>query len=123
MITSAQRDKYLSTYENTCLPAVHNCTSTGTDESCRTANRVCSNQIEGPITRAADFNVYDIRKPKSDPEPPGTYMGYLNREDVRGRIGAKGGRFRECAGGVTLNFARTGDSMFLPILAYPTVIA
>lgn len=50
-------------------------------------------------------------------------MGYLNREDVRGRIGAKGGRFRECAGGVTLNFARTGDSMFLPILAYPTVIA
>ena len=115
LISEPQRDRYLSALEKLCLPAVHNCTSTETDEACRIANRVCSSQIEGSISRAADFNVYDVRKPKNDNEPPSTYTSYLNREDVRRAIGARGGRFRECAGGATLDFARTGDSKpFLP---------
>lgn len=83
---------------------------TETDEPCRFANRICSSRIEGPISRAADFNVYDIRKPRNDDEPPSTYMSYLNREDVRRKIGARGSTFRECAGGVTLDFGKTGDS-------------
>lgn len=115
LISETQRDTYLTAYENNCLPAVTQCTETGTDDACKVANSICYGQIEGPIIQDADFNVYDIRAPRKDPEPPSTYVNYLQREDVRRAIGARG-NYSECANAVAGRFQRTGDSKFLSLL-------
>jgi len=61
----------MSSYTNDCVPALQACASSGSNSDCSNADSVCYNEIEGPISEAADFDVYDVREPSNDPYPPG----------------------------------------------------
>ncbi|OCL06842.1 alpha/beta-hydrolase [Glonium stellatum] len=108
LISQSNYDTYMATYSRACLPASQACMSTGTDDDCSNANRRCYNDIEGPLTGAANFNVYDIRQPSNDPNPPETYVQYLQSAAVVKAIGAKS-TYQECPDAPYNKFTPSGD--------------
>ena len=99
----------MKAYNDHCLPAVQQCQKSGTNSACSNADNICSNTIETPITRDADFDVYDVRQPSKDPYPPTTYSSYLQDPDVKKAIGAQT-NYQECSDRAGYPFSRTGDS-------------
>ena len=85
------------------------CTATtGTDGTCVAADTTCNNELYSGITDATDFDVYDVRAPSKDPNPPNTYLAYLNDTMVKQRISAQG-QFSDCADAPYYKFESTGD--------------
>ncbi|KAL8687804.1 MAG: hypothetical protein Q9224_005046, partial [Gallowayella concinna] len=109
LITASQRKSYLKTYNTKCLPALQSCASAGTDSACSNADKVCYNTIQGPLSQAKDFDVYDIRSPTNDPNPPQTYIDFLKSSDVVRAIGAQS-TYQECPSAPYQKFAATGDN-------------
>ena len=80
------------------------------------ADNTCYNDIEGPLSAtpanggvaAYDFDVYDIRAPSNDPNPPETYATYLTQASVTKAIGAQS-TYQECANAPYNKFSSTGD--------------
>jgi len=109
MITASQHTSYLNTYNTKCLPLLKQCPgTTGTNSACVNADNTCYNDIEGPLSSVADFDVYDIRAPSNDPNPPETYVTYLQSAAVVKAIGAKS-TYGECPDAPYNKFANTGD--------------
>jgi carboxypeptidase D len=109
LIDSSTRDSLLDAYNNQCLPALQQCTKSGSNSACTKADSVCYQNIEGPISSSGDFDVYDIREPSNDPYPPSTYSTYLSNPTVVKAIGART-NYQECPNGPYNKFASTGDS-------------
>jgi len=109
LISESQHESYMNQYTDSCLPALNSCASSGTDSACSRAQRTCNSAIEAPLSSSADFNVYDIRQPSNDPNPPATYNNYLHDPGVLKAIGAKS-TYQECAMAPYTAFATTGDS-------------
>ena len=111
IISAAQRTTYIDKYNTDCVPALKQCSATtGADAACVNADNVCYGEIEGPLTQAADFDVYDIRAPSADPNPPSTYVSYLQSPAVAKAIGAKA-KYQECPNAPYNKFSQTGDGM------------
>ncbi|KAE8419903.1 Alpha/Beta hydrolase protein [Aspergillus pseudocaelatus] len=109
LIDESLKDKLLEAYESECRPAVQKCQQTQTDEDCQNAGSVCGETVEDPIMQAGgDFNVYDVREPSNDPNPPGTYSKYITRPDIMKAIGARSD-YQECANAPGRKFGATGD--------------
>ena len=70
---------------------------------------------------AYDFDVYDIRAPSNDPNPPETYASYLAQPSVTSKIGAKA-TYTECPEAPYDKFQTTGDGKpyFVLILSSKT---
>ena len=113
IIDNDTRDEYLNDFSQRCDPALRTCRSTGSDVDCMNSDNVCYSRIEGPLSRAANFDVYDIRAPRADPNPPKTYSTYLASASVKKAIGAQSD-YQECANDPYKAFASTGDSKFSP---------
>ena len=111
LISASQHTSYLNTYTSSCLPALKQCSAvTGSNSACESADNTCYNDIEGPLSEVADFDVYDIREPSADPYPPETYVSYLQSSAVMSAIGAKS-TYAECPDAPYEKFANTGDGM------------
>ena len=108
LITQSQYNSYLNTYNSACVPALDKCASSGTNSACSSAQSVCYNDIEGPISESGDFDVYDVREPSNDPYPPETYATYLTSSAVTKAIGAKS-TYSECSNSAGNKFDQTGD--------------
>lgn len=122
IITSDQRDSYIDSYNNDCVPALQQCSSlTGSNSACENAQTVCYNEIEGPISQAADFDVYDVREPSNDPYPPATYQTYLQSSAVMSAIGAKQ-TYAECPDAPYEKFSSTGDDSRSLMATLSTVV-
>lgn len=112
LISASQHTSYLNTYTTKCLPLLQKCASTtGGISACETADSTCYNDIEGPLSSVADFDVYDIRAPSNDPNPPETYVTYLQSSAVMSAIGAES-TYAECPDAPYEKFASTGDGTF-----------
>ncbi|KAL9601738.1 MAG: hypothetical protein Q9219_002349 [cf. Caloplaca sp. 3 TL-2023] len=118
LISNSQHTSYLNTYQTKCLPALQSCASSGSNSACTNADKVCYNSIEGPLSQTGDFDVYDIRAPSNDPNPPETYVSYLQSSAVVKVIGAQS-TYQECPNAPYQKFASTGDNprSFLPQLS------
>ncbi|KAE8394878.1 Alpha/Beta hydrolase protein [Aspergillus alliaceus] len=109
LIDESQNDKLLNFYESKCLPAVQQCQKSKTDQDCQNASSVCGDGIENAIINSGvDFDVYDVRAPSNDPNPPSTFLDYLTKSDVKKAIGARSD-FQQCANLPGAKFGRTGD--------------
>ncbi|KAI0996939.1 Carboxypeptidase [Podosphaera aphanis] len=109
LITPEQYGTYLDAYYSRCLPALNACSSlTGNDSACSTAYNVCYETTEGPLSEVKDFDVYDIRAPRNDPNPPNTYENYLRSPAVITAIGAKS-TYQSCPEDPYRKFSETGD--------------
>ncbi|KAH7084019.1 putative carboxypeptidase S1 [Paraphoma chrysanthemicola] len=108
-ITPAQHTKYKQWYEDYCLPDLLLCNTTGSNFDCATADRACTAVVESPLYNLIDFDLYDIRKPSNNNEPPNNFLAYLKNKDVLRAIGAKR-VFEECSAEVSRRFVETGDS-------------
>ncbi|KAG9246480.1 carboxypeptidase-like protein S1 [Calycina marina] len=108
LISESQHTTYTSTYTSKCLPLLQKCTTTtGSNSACETADDICYDDIEGPLSNA-NFDVYDIREPSNDPYPPETYVTYLQSAAVVKAIGALS-TYAECPNAPYEKFAATGD--------------
>lgn len=117
IIDQTQYESYMKEYNSSCLPALENCTNTETNAACIAADNACYNGIEGPLSVAADFNVYDVRAPANDTNPPETYVDYLQSESVMKAIGAQT-TYQECPDAPYYMFSTTGDSKFSPAFEF-----
>lgn len=117
LITAVQHAALTNIYKDRCAPALRQCSSSGSDGNCMTADYYCYEDIEGPLSTtpenggiaAYDFDVYDIRQPSNDHYPPAAYKYYLLRPAVIRAIGAKSA-YVECPDAPYKKFTRTGDS-------------
>jgi carboxypeptidase D len=118
LIGQSDYQSYMDTYNQQCVPALQACDSSGSNSDCSNAQNVCYGDIEGPLSQAADFDVYDIREPSNDPYPPSTYVRYLRSSAVMKAIGAKS-TYQECPNAPYQKFSQTGDDSrtFLPQLS------
>ena len=111
IISQSQHTSYMNSYTSSCVPALQKCTSTTStsqNSACESADTTCYNDIEGPISGAANFDVYDVREPSNDPYPPETYATYLQSSSVTKAIGAQS-TYQECPNAPYNKFANTGD--------------
>ena len=107
--TDSSANSYLNTYNTKCLPAINKCKSSGSNTDCENADSTCYNGIEGPISQLGNFDVYDIRAPSNDPNPPETYVQYLQSSAVVSAIGAQS-TYVECSNPAGNKFSTTGDN-------------
>lgn len=122
LLSASQHTTYLNTYNTKCLPLLEKCTSTtGSNSACENADNTCYNDIEGPLSELADFDVYDIREPSNDPYPPETYISYLQSSKVMTAIGAKS-TYAECPDAPYEKFAGTGDDARSLLSTLSTVV-
>ena len=109
LINETLRNNLTDAYNTKCLPELKECDSIeGEDGQCTMADNDCNTLLYNGVTHAADFDVYDIRSASVDPQPPDTYLAYLNSTAIRRRIGAQTA-FSDCAQAPYVGFARTGD--------------
>ena len=116
IITEAQHTTFINTYNTQCAPALAKCGPSGSNADCENADNTCYNSIEGPLSTtkanggaaAYDFDVYDIRAPSNDPNPPETYVNYLHQASVTKAIGAQA-TYTECPNAPYNKFTTTGD--------------
>jgi len=122
LITTSQYTSYLDAYTTGCLPALEECSAlTGSNSACVNADNTCYNDIEGPLSGVADFDVYDIRAPSNDPNPPETYVTYLQSSAVMSAIGAKS-TYAECPDAPYEKFSNTGDNSRSLLSTLSTVV-
>ena len=122
LISQSSYNSYMSTYNSDCLPAIQACASSGSNSACSNADNACYNDIEGPLSQAANFDVYDIREPSNDPYPPETYVTYLQSSAVVKAIGAKS-TYQECPNAPYNKFSTTGDGeLFSPSSLAPSLL-
>lgn len=97
LITSAQYSSLMKAYDTQCAPAMAKCTGPAgnTAAACNAASEACANAVQTPIEQANDFDVYDIRAPSDDPNPPDTYVKFLQSPAVMKAIGARQ-TYQEC---------------------------
>ena len=114
LISKSQYTTYMNRYTSTCLPAINKCISSGSNSDCQNADNTCNRQIESPLSSVADFDVYDIRAPSNDPEPPQNYVKYLQTSSVVKAIGAQS-TYTECPNAPYNKFSSTGDSECRPL--------
>lgn len=122
LISQSQYSSYLNTFNQQCAPALKQCSSSGSNSACSSAQNTCYNGIEGPLSQAADFDVYDVREPSDDPYPPKAYSAYLQRSDIQQAIGAKQ-QYQECPEGPYDKFSATGDNSRSTLDALSSVVA
>ena len=122
LISAAQHTQYLDTYTQDCLPTIQQCASAGSNQACSNAENTCYDDIEGPLSQVADFDVYDIREPSNDPYPPSTYQTYLQTPAVQAQIGAKV-TYQECPDAAYNKFASTGDDSRSALAQLSAVVA
>jgi len=109
LISASQHTSYLNNYTSKCLPLLEKCTSvSGSNSACENAANTCYNDIEEPLSKVADFDVYDIREPSNDPYPPETYVTYLQSSAVMSAIGAQS-TYAECPDAPYEKLINTGD--------------
>lgn len=82
LISESEYKSLTNTYNKQCKPALDSCISSETDSACQNADSVCGRSIENAIIGASDFDVYDVRAPSDDPEPPQNYVKYLSTPSV-----------------------------------------
>ena len=109
ILTPQSAQSIQSNLNSRCLPALEQCASSGTNSACSNADNTCYRTVEGPVSNAADFNVYDVRQPSDAVDPPETYADYLARSDVVAAIGAQS-TYTECGDEAYNKFSSTGDS-------------
>ncbi|KAF1815331.1 putative carboxypeptidase S1 [Eremomyces bilateralis CBS 781.70] len=116
LISAAELDTYLQDFRQKCVPELDEC-APGDQYICRNAIETCSRAIEGPLSQKADFNTYDIRKPRPNDNAPQPYDNYLQLRDIKWQIGARY-RYSECTMDVDSAFNNAGDHAvsFLPVL-------
>jgi carboxypeptidase D len=123
LISQSQANSYMNTYNSQCLPALKQCNSiTGENSACESSDSTCYNGIEGPISQAKDFDVYDVRAPSNDPNPPATYSSYINQQSIRTKIGAKVS-YTECSDAGGQKFSNTGDDSRSLLSTLGTVVS
>ncbi|KAF2011208.1 putative carboxypeptidase S1 [Aaosphaeria arxii CBS 175.79] len=108
IISKTQYDRYMSRYEDYCLPDIQACARTGSNTDCQNADRACYAIVERPLYSAADYDVYDIRAPSNNPEPPSNYKKYLEDPTVVKAIGAQSS-YQECPTAAYNKFTSSGD--------------
>lgn len=108
LITPQQAQTYQARLDGACKTALQSCWQTDSNQACSRAVMTCKQQVEDPLIRAGNYDVYDIRKPKSNKWPPQTYEKWLQTPAVQQQIGAKQ-RFSECPNGPMRKFLSTGD--------------
>ena len=109
LITPQQASRYQNSLDNSCLPALRQCAASGSNQDCTNADNACYRGVEGPISSAADFDVYDVRLRSDAVDPPETYADYLARDDVKSKIGAQS-TYTECGDDSYSKFSSTGDN-------------
>ncbi|KAF2873505.1 putative carboxypeptidase S1 [Massariosphaeria phaeospora] len=108
IINKTQHDQYRVDFNDYCLPDIQQCAQTGVDLDCQNAESICYYTVERPLYNAADYDVYDVRAPSNNPEPPSNYVQYLQRAYVMKAIGAQS-TYQECPNAPYNKFALTGD--------------
>lgn len=103
----------MGNYNTECLPALKQCAEFGINTDCQGADSTCYAYIEGPISQASNFNAYDVRAPYGDPNPPNTYVNYLQDPNVMKAIGAQS-NYQACPQDTFVLFSSTGDSRCYP---------
>lgn len=112
LITAAQYTSLNKAYTSSCKPLVDKCTGlTGNDAYCEKAYNTCDADIDEVIYSSTNFDPYDVRAARNDPNPPETYATYLARADVKKAIGAAT-TYQECPNSVNSKFFTTGDCKF-----------
>ncbi|KAB5517385.1 Alpha/Beta hydrolase protein [Coniochaeta sp. 2T2.1] len=110
LISASQYNSYVSAYQSRCVPAMAKCTGlSGSNSACLSADGTCRSVVEVPIESANDFDIYDVRAPGDDPNPPETYVTYLQSSSVVMAIGAKS-TYTECPSAPYTKMWNTGDS-------------
>lgn len=112
LITESQYTSLMAAYKTDCEPAMKKCKGVrGNNDDCLNAMNICMSEVNNPIQSAPgnDFDVYDIRAPSNDPNPPGDFYQYLTKPDVMRAIGANS-TFAGCDGDVYAKIYGTGDS-------------
>ena len=114
LISEDVASSFLDAYRKQCLPELLTCDRTGTGEACRSADDVCFETVEDAIQQESgvDYDVYDIRRPNLDPEPPRQYLSYLKQSSVLKAIGART-PYVECAREPAEHMYATGDGGFI----------
>ncbi|KAF2272698.1 putative carboxypeptidase S1 [Westerdykella ornata] len=109
LISKTQYDLYTGRYADYCLPEIQRCAKSGDNMDCSNAQRTCYYTIEGPLYSAGpDHDVYDVRAPSNNTEPPPNYIKYLQSSAVMKAIGAKS-TYQECPDAPYNKFQTTGD--------------
>ena len=108
LISESEYQQYLDTYSSDCQPAIQQCASSGSNTDCANAQTTCYDEVEGPLSQSANFDVYDIREPSNDPYPPKTYATYLQTASIQQKIGARV-KYQECPAAPYNKFSATGD--------------
>ncbi|KAF4987554.1 hypothetical protein FGRMN_10306 [Fusarium graminum] len=111
LINESTYEHFLGRYEEECAPLLGKCTAkTGQLEACYNASLVCNTIMYSDLIEqsGADFGVEDLRVTSETIDPSGTYVDYLNRKDIRDRIGARK-TFEECDLTTFYSFGDTGD--------------
>ncbi|KAF1989946.1 putative carboxypeptidase S1 [Aulographum hederae CBS 113979] len=118
VIDEGQHTRYMNALNGRCKQLIDSCAVSEGRNGCAQAQQLCGAQIESPISYANDFNVYDIRAPRDDPNPPPTYTGYLQRPDVIKKIGAQS-EYVDCSNPANFAFMGQGDQAksILPALS------
>ncbi|CEI60066.1 unnamed protein product [Fusarium venenatum] len=111
IINESLHEHFIDLYEKECVPLLEKCTNTTMQlEACSNASLTCNTIMYDDLIEASgvDFGVNDIRIGSQDVDPAETYVDYLNREDVRKKIGARKD-FEECNLNTFYKFGDTGD--------------
>jgi hypothetical protein len=94
-------------YNDSCSPALQNCSISDSDDDCALAAVACIEGINEQV-QTFDFDPYDIRQTADVLFPPITYISYLQDSDIQRRIGAQV-QFQNCSSTVFNNFVDSGD--------------
>ncbi|KAJ4245734.1 hypothetical protein NW762_013858 [Fusarium torreyae] len=111
LINESLHEHFINSYEEKCVPLLNKCTqTTGQVEACANASLTCNTIMYDDLIEASgvDFGVNDLRIGSEDVDPVETYVGYLNRPEVRKKIGARK-EFEECNLKTFYKFGDTGD--------------
>lgn len=124
ILTASQAKTYQTALNNKCTPALAQCAKSGSNADCMNSDNVCYNAVEGPISQAKDFDVYDIRitSEAGNSNPPETYVTYLQSSTVMTKIGAQS-KYQECPTAPYNKFSSTGDNSRSLLLQLSSVVA
>jgi hypothetical protein len=75
-----------------------------------------------PIQDSANFSIYDLREPSTNPFPPQTYVAYLQDATVRSKIGAQTD-YQACPDAPFNQIVNTGDSKPASLFKLQSVLA
>jgi carboxypeptidase C (cathepsin A) len=106
VINSSEAAALYKSYDDSCGPALRNCSSSDTNKACAHAANLC-NSLSNNFTNY-DFDPYDIRQGLNYSFPPITYLYYLQDINIQTRIGARV-PFQNCSDKVYDEFIRSGD--------------